>query len=96
MNDFLVKKLHLDPDHVHHESHHKHVNHHLHSLNEFIAGLTLSIAENLDQKSIALGFCEGAKIRIIENDVKLASMLIEINGTRHYILKVDAEQIKVE
>lgn len=61
----------------------------IHPLSDFMAGVEVTIISNRDRKTLEMGLCTGALIRVVENRSGDANLVIA-SGEGRYILSREA------
>jgi Fe2+ transport system protein FeoA len=66
-----------------------------HPLPDFVQGVEVTVISNSDRKTLEMGLCTGASVRIVENRPGDANMVIAAGDGRYILSKESAEKIKV-
>jgi Fe2+ transport system protein FeoA len=66
-----------------------------HPLPDFVQGVEVTVISNGDRKTLEMGLCTGASVRVVENRAGDANMVIASGEGRYIISKESAEKIKV-
>ncbi|MGE4489338.1 MAG: FeoA family protein [Kiritimatiellales bacterium] len=66
-----------------------------HPLYDFTQGVEVHIVSNSDRKTLEMGLCTGASVRVIENRSADANMVIDAGEGRYIISKESAAKIRV-
>ena len=81
---------------------HRHCAHHgvkggccAHPLHNFAQGVEVKVISNSDRKTLEMGLCTGASVRVVENRSGDANMIVAAGEGRYIISKESAAKIKV-
>jgi len=66
-----------------------------HPLCDFMQGVEVKVISNSDRKTIEMGLCTGATIRIVENRPGDANLVIAAGEGRYILAKETAAKIRV-
>jgi Fe2+ transport system protein FeoA len=66
-----------------------------HPLPDFMQGVEVTVISNSDRKTLEMGLCTGATVRVVENRPGDANMVIAAGDGRYIVSKESAEKIKV-
>ena len=66
-----------------------------HSLHDFAKDAQVTVISNSDRKTLEMGICTGARIRVIENRPSDANMVIDAGEGRYILAKDTAAKIRV-
>lgn len=66
-----------------------------HPLPDFIQGVEVTVISNSDHKTLEMGLCTGASIRVVENRPGDANIVVAVGDGRYILSKESAEKIKV-
>jgi Fe2+ transport system protein FeoA len=58
-------------------------------------GVEVTVISNSDRKTLEMGLCTGATVRVVENRPGDANMVIAAGDGRYIVSKESAEKIKV-
>jgi Fe2+ transport system protein FeoA len=66
-----------------------------HPLPDFVQGVEVTVISNSDLKTLEMGLCTGASVRIVENRPGDANIVVASDDGRYILSKESAEKIKV-
>lgn len=66
-----------------------------HPLHNFTQGVEVKVISNSDRKTLEMGLCTGASVRVVENRPGDANMIVAAGEGRYIISKESAAKIKV-
>jgi Fe2+ transport system protein FeoA len=66
-----------------------------HPISDFAQGADLTVISNSDLKTLEMGLCTGASVRIVENRPGDANIVVAAGDGRYILSKESAAKIKV-
>ncbi|MDK2857580.1 MAG: ferrous iron transport protein [Verrucomicrobiota bacterium] len=66
-----------------------------HPLEKFTQGVEVTVISNSDRKTLEMGLCTGAAVRVVENRPGDANMVVAAGDGRYIISKESAAKIRV-
>lgn len=67
----------------------------IHPLSDFMPGVEITIISNRDRKTLEMGLCSGAVVRVVENRPGDANLVIAAGDGRYILSRETARHIRV-
>lgn len=67
----------------------------IHPLSDFMPGVELTIVSNRDRKTLEMGLCTGAIVRVVENRPGDANLVIAAGEGRYILSREAARHVRV-